>query len=89
MNNEQDILKDEVKKLTALQDVAHLEGVQLLVSHTKNTVKNCIDILANQYVEKSESELKALCSTLRANLEIYQLMTGLADKIEAIDEALK
>jgi hypothetical protein len=82
-------IEQELVKLKALQDVVHLEGVQLLINHAKNAVMNCIGILSSQYFEKSEQELRSLCATLKANLEIYQLMTGLKDEIEVLDSALK
>jgi hypothetical protein len=84
----QETLKKELNKFKALQDVSHLEGVQLLVKHTKGIVKGCIDILSTGYAEKSEQELKVLCSTLKANLEIYQLITGAKKNIEAVEEVL-
>jgi predicted MPP superfamily phosphohydrolase len=82
-------INEEYRKLKALQAVSNLEGVQFLVKQTKDICKNSIDLLANTYAEKSESELKAICATLKANLNIYQIITGVEKEIEALDEILK
>lgn len=86
-NNE--VLKEELKKFIALRDVSHLEGVKLLIDDSKVKVVNCVELLANTYAEKSEQELRSICATLKANLDIYQKMTGLSETIENIEEALK
>ncbi len=87
--DEKEILGEELKQLKALQSVAHLEGVKMLIDSSKNTVMSCIETLSTQYFEKGEQELRALCATLKANLELYQSMTGLDEKIKAIEEVLK
>lgn len=86
---EKDQIKSELNKLKSLQDVSHLEGVQLLVERSRRIIINSVDALASSYTDKSEQELRVICATLKANLEIYQLMTGLDSQIEAIEEALK
>ncbi len=87
MNN--DVLKESLKKLQALHAVSELEGVQILVQHTKSAVATIVLTLAGSYFEKSEQELRALCATLKANLELYQLITGCEDEIKAIESALQ
>ncbi len=87
MNN--DVLKESLKKLQALHAVSELEGVQILVQHTKSAVATIVLTLAGSYFEKSEQELRALCATLKANLELYQLITGCEDEIKSIESALQ
>lgn len=88
-SEEKDVLREELKTFVALRDVAHLEGVKLLIEDSKVKVINCVEILANNYSEKSEQEIRSVCATLKANLDIYQKMTGLSEQIENIEEALK
>lgn len=86
---DKEMLDTELKSLKTLQDVAHLEGVQVLVADTKAVVVATLTTLAGSYFDKTEQELRSLCATLRANLEIYQKITGIDNQIEAIEKALE
>jgi hypothetical protein len=88
-SQDKEMLNSELKNLKTLQDVAHLEGVQVLVADTKAVVVATLTTLAGSYFDKSEQELRSLCATLRANLEIYQKITGIDNQIEAIEKALE
>jgi len=85
---DKDILKEEYTKLKALEAVSTLEGVVLLKEYVKGNVVTSLSVLLSVYMEKSDSEIKALCSTIKANLDLYQLITGNAKQIEAIEEML-
>lgn len=82
---DKELLKAELDKLKALQAISHLEGVKYLVDKSRDSIMACVNILSSQYAEKSEQELRSLCATLRANLEIYQLITGANKEVEAIE----
>lgn len=85
---EKEMLESELKKQKALQSVAHLEGVKLLTEEVRAKVFNCVELLSNSYFDKSEHELRALCATLRANLDLYQTIKGSKKSIDAIESVL-
>lgn len=85
---EKETLKKELETLKSLRDIANLPAVKLLILSSKDKVMNTVSLLANTYTDKSEIEVKSLCATLKANLDIYQLMTGVQNQIESIEEVL-
>lgn len=87
--NEKEMIEGEVKKLHALKDVADLDGVKELVFESKSIVLATLEQLSTKYVELQDIELRSLCATLTANLEIYQRLTGLDDKIAALEKVLE
>ena len=87
-SEEKEILDSELKKLASLRDVAHLPGIKFLLGHTKDAAISCVEQLMTGHVDKPEHELRTLCATLRANYELYRLMTGNEEKIKVIEEIL-
>lgn len=83
------MIEGEIKKQRALKDVAELDGVKGLVSESKAIIVTTIEQLSGRYFDLSDVELRSLCATLRANLELYQKLTGLDDKIAALEKVLE
>jgi len=86
---DKEVIQKELKKLKALEAVSHLEGVVLLKDYVKENTVNSLSVLLTVYMEKTDSEIKALCSTIKANLDLYQFITGNPEQIRAIDELLE
>ncbi len=82
------MLQGEYKKLKSLEAVSHLEGVVLLKNYAKANATNAIDTLLSVFMERSESEIKALCSTIKANLDLYRVIAGNPKQVKAIEEAI-
>lgn len=82
------MVKESLKHLSALRDIEHLEGVRLLRKSVRDVVVSCVDQLSRGYTNKSEQELRALCATLRANVELYDQITGNTERIKALEDIL-
>lgn len=83
------MLEAELKSLRTIKDVKDLEGVQTLTKELKEIVVTTVGTLASGYFTKNDTELRALCATLLANLTLYQRITGIDNQIEAIEKALE
>lgn len=78
-----------MKKATDLAGVVHLAGVRQLKDHVAGNVIAATEALARHHGSKTEAEVRALCATLAANLDLYQLITGVKKKKKAIEQALR
>ena len=87
--DEKKMLDTELKNLRTMKDIAHFEGVQMLVKDAKAVVVNTVEILGSGLFDRTDREIRDLCATLKANLEIYQKITGIDSQIEAIEKAME
>lgn len=87
-NDEKAMLEEALKTLKPLHDIADYEGVKLLAADAKSIVVGIVSQLSSGYADLSEVQLRSLCATLRANLEVYQKITGIGDEVAAIEKAL-
>lgn len=85
---DKETIEGEIKRLTALKDVQHLEGVQALAAHTRGVIIATVGTLSNNYTEATEVQLRGLCATLRANVELHRLVTNADSDIAALEDAL-
>ena len=86
--DEKAMLVESLKTLKPLHDDSKRPGVILLAADAKSIVVGAISQISSQYADLSEVQLRSLCATLRANLEVYQKITGIASQVEAIERAL-
>ena len=79
----------EIENLESIASFSKQDGALVLIEATKSVVIGTLDELANSYKDKSRDDLVSLCARLQANLNLYQLLTGIDDQLEAIKELMK
>ncbi len=85
---EKEVLREESKRQKAILAVSELEGVKIIVADARASALSAIEILSSRFAELREMELRSTCSILRANLEIYQKITGAKSQVEAIEHMM-
>lgn len=78
--------KKELSNLEDLKIYSETAGGLYIKNTTKDVVVNTIANIVNNYKTLPHQELIALCSSLNANLSMYQLLTGVEDQIESIKQ---
>lgn len=86
---EKEQLKQARDKAEALAALNQTPGGQVLLDVTRETVMATVHLLSSQYADKTEQEIRSLCATLRANLEIYNLLSKAESEMEALEEILR
>ena len=81
--------KKELWLLADIKKMSTTSGGKQIVAITKKVCSNKIVQLANGFRDKSHIELVELCADLNANLDIYLLLTGIDDKIKAVEQILE
>lgn len=81
--------KKELENLEKLQELSQSVGGEYLRNLSRETVINNIDALVNSYMDKDHKDLIVLCATIKANLSLFQLLSGVTEQIEAIKELYK
>ena len=64
-------------------------GGRHLIERTLDECVRSVDRLINRVDEMGEREMVKHISQLKANVELYQFMTGIEDSIEAVKEIFK
>lgn len=81
--------KKEKANLEKLLELSNSEGGKYLIETQKKVVMTVVDNLANNYQDRTHSELITLCAKLSANLSLLQLLSGIDKQIKAIEEVLE
>jgi hypothetical protein len=81
--------KKELGLLEDLKIMTESSGGKYLIEMSKKATMYNIENIANSYQMLNHEELVTKCARLKANLDMYQLLTGVEDQIKAIDELLK
>lgn len=81
--------KKEKANLEKLLELSKSEGGKYLIENQKKVVMSVVDNLANNYQDRTHSELITLCAKLSANLSLLQLLSGIDKQIKAIEEVLE
>lgn len=74
----------ELEKLENIKTFSETDGGKYVADTAKEVVLNTVEILANNYQDKSHTELISLCAKLSTNLSMFKLLTNIEDQIEAI-----
>ena len=78
--------KEELADLGVIKAFVETPAGQAIISNLKDILVRTTEQIASGYFSKSEVELKSLCATLKANLELYRSLTGVDSDIKVISE---
>lgn len=76
--------KKELENLEKLKALSETVEGEYLRNLAKETVINNINALANSFSEKEHKDLIVMCANMKANLSLFQLLSGVTEQIEAI-----
>ncbi len=76
--------KKSIEQLEELKAMSETPGGKYLIKTAKETTVNAVHALMNSYAEKSHIELIATCAAIKSNFDMFMLLTGTKDQIEAI-----
>lgn len=73
-------IKEDIAKHAAIEAIGNMEGGRLIIAATQKDVDFSIDRLANGFEMATDTELRSWCATLKANLDLLNLLKGARDK---------
>lgn len=78
--------KKELNKLESIRQIVDTLGGRSLIEHTLNQCVRSVYKLTNDVETMGEREMIAAITELKANLQMYQHLTGIDASIEAIKQ---
>jgi hypothetical protein len=87
-NEDKQMLEDELVRLNHIKDVKDMEGGKAILALTGDAIVATVGLLSSTYIDAPEAQIRALCATLKANLELYQTLSGCESQIESIQKVV-